>query len=230
MTKMPQVDLNLEEVFSIDGSEVFCKGCKVRLIWIKEVRCTKLIHYYTINKIVQLFDKIKRLEHLKKFLTLRDKSWKYKENRVVLPLAKTKLLKNEPNNMVMTESRFRYFDIEQLKVVKCFISGWLVCSMLAKRFRCDSDTPLDKPVVPLEYGMNATSAFDLLFFKIEVSTIGSSISSKSQAPSGLGPLPLTDIIYSGFTPGPAISCWASKTLGNNAGIVTTPCAPESLSW
>ncbi|KAE9545536.1 hypothetical protein AGLY_001079, partial [Aphis glycines] len=112
---------------------------------------------------------------------------------------------------------------------RCFISGWLVCSMLAKRFRCDSDTPLDRPVVPLEYGMNATSLFDLLFFRIEVSTIGSSISLKSHAPSGLEPLPLTDIMYSGFTPGPFISCWASKTLGNNSGIVTTPCAPEPAS-
>jgi len=109
-------------------------------------------------------------------------------------------------------------------------SGWFVWLMLATMFRCDNDTPLDRPVVPLEYGMNATSTFDRLFFRIEVSTIGSSISSKSHAPLGLWPLPFTDMMYKGFTPGPSISFCASRTLGNNSGIVTTPTAPESLNW
>lgn len=113
---------------------------------------------------------------------------------------------------------------------KWLTPGWFVCVMLATKFRCDSDTPLDRPVVPLEYGMNATSLFDRLFFKTEVSTIGSSISSKSQAPLCFGPLPFTDMTYSGLTPGPSISFCASKTLGNNSGIVTTPTAPESLNW
>jgi len=38
------------------------------------------------------------------------------------------------------------------------------------------------------------------------------------------------MMYSGFTPGLFISFCASRTLGNNSGIVTTPTAPASISW
>lgn len=112
------------------------------------------------------------------------------------------------------------------------ISGWSVWVMLATMFLCDRDTPLDRPVVPLEYGINATSPLlradrDPVS---DVSTDGSIISPKSHVPSGREPSKLTDTTNSGCLPGPATDRCASVTLDSSPATVTTPTAPESLNW
>lgn len=113
----------------------------------------------------------------------------------------------------------------------CDISGWSTWVILAIMFLCDRQTPLDRPVVPLEYGKSTRSLLDAERFKIDTSMDGSSISLKSHVPSGFGPPRLIDTTNIGFFPGSlANSFWASITFGKSSGVVTTPEAPEFLSW
>lgn len=102
--------------------------------------------------------------------------------------------------------------------------------MLANKFLCDRDTPLDSPVVPLEYGIKTMSLLDLLLdLSMEVSTDGSIISLKSHVPFGLEPSRLTHTINFRLRLGSSTSFWASITLGKSPGIVTMPMAPESFN-
>lgn len=113
----------------------------------------------------------------------------------------------------------------------CLISGWPVWEMLANMFLCDRATPLDSPVVPLEYGIKTMSSVDQLQdFSMEVSTDGSIISLKSHVPFGLEPSRLTHTINFRLRTASLTSFWALITFGKRSGIVTMPMAPESFNW
>lgn len=121
----------------------------------------------------------------------------------------------------------------QLPVVSkiCSMSGCSACFTLAIIFLWDSDTPLDRPVVPLEYGINTTSVLRLVDgFRSDVSVDASIISPKSHVPSLFDPSRLTHTTNIGFCPGPSINFWAAITLGKSWGIVTTPAALLSFNW
>lgn len=106
------------------------------------------------------------------------------------------------------------------------MSGWFVCAILAIMFLCDNKTPFDRPVVPLEYGIKATSELDLVGFNMDVSMDGSSISLKSHVPSSFEPFMLivmmnVDFILASL----ANSFWASIIFGKSSAIVTMPDTP-----